>query len=193
MPSRNIELKARLADMAQARKIARRMASAYLGIEEQTDTYLQCRHGRMKLREIRSVAGATQQASLAPPDTGVCAQLIWYERPDETDAKGSDYILVEVSTERALQLRAEMGIQITVCKRREIFLCENVRIHLDEVVGLGSFLEFEAVLDENMDDALGHAQIAKLQAEFGIGRKDLVAGSYADLLGGASASTVWPV
>jgi len=33
-----------------------------------------------------------------------------------------------------------------VSKRREIYLWHNVRIHLDAVTGLGSFVEFEAVL-----------------------------------------------
>ncbi len=188
MPSRNIELKARLADMAQARKIALRLATACPGMEDQTDTYFQSRQGRMKLREIRR-----RKADPAPGESVWVAQLIWYERPDESEAKGSDYLLVEVSAERAGQLKAEMGIQIVVQKRREIFVHENVRIHLDEVAGLGSFLEFEAVLDESMDDACGHAQIAKLQAEFGIGSKDLVSGSYCDLMAGASASTGWPV
>jgi adenylate cyclase class IV len=44
-------------------------------------------------------------------------------------------------------------------QRREIYLYHNVRIHLDEVEDLGTFLEFEAVLGPNVDDALGRAQV----------------------------------
>ena len=44
-------------------------------------------------------------------------------------------------------LTAALGVRRVVDKRREIFLADNVRIHLDDVAGLGTFLEFEAVLD----------------------------------------------
>ena len=69
-----------------------------------------------------------------------------------------------------------------VVKNREIFLYHNVRIHLDEVDRLGSFLEFEAVLGPDVDDAKGHAQLDKLAAEFGIDPKNLLPGSYADMI-----------
>ncbi len=62
------------------------------------------------------------------------------------------------------------------------FLVDNVRIHLDDVESLGAFLEFEAVLGEDVDDARGHAQVASLAERFGIRRGDLVADSYGDLI-----------
>ncbi len=71
---------------------------------------------------------------------------------------------------------------MVVAKRREIFLHRNVRIHLDEVSGLDTFLEFEAVLDPSIDDAAGRAQVAALQAEFDIAPSDVLAASYSDLL-----------
>jgi predicted adenylyl cyclase CyaB len=44
------------------------------------------------------------------------------------------------------------GVHTIVEKKREIYLYENVRIHLDDVKNLGSFLEFEAVLDEKFNN-----------------------------------------
>ena len=41
---------------------------------------------------------------------------------------------------------------------------------LDEVEGLGSFLEFEAVIASADQDAQGREQVAWLTAEFGIDR-----------------------
>jgi predicted adenylyl cyclase CyaB len=172
--ARNIELKARLHDMAAAREVAQRVATASLGVQQQTDTYFQCRHGRLKLREIG----------------GQPAQLVSYERPDRNDAKGSDYQLIDIPDPAALKqaLSSAMGVHIVVEKLREIYLVDNVRIHLDDVAGLGEFLEFEAVLSADCDDAAGHRQLAELQAAFGIRQEDLLAGSYADLLATANQS-----
>ena len=71
---------------------------------------------------------------------------------------------------------------VVVRKRREILLRENVRIHLDAVDGLGTFLELEAVVDETHGDARCRAQVAELMAALGIGAAELIPASYADLL-----------
>jgi adenylate cyclase, class 2 len=176
-PARNIELKARLPNLDAARKIAQRVATAYLGVQEQTDTYFHCPQGRLKLREI--VDYGTQGSE--PPCR--IAQLISYDRPDEFDAKQSNYQIVEIDDPaRADALKREMGIRVVVAKRREIFLHHNVRIHLDEVSGLGTFLEFEAVLGPQVDAVTGRNQVAELQTEFGIRQADLLAASYSDML-----------
>ena len=78
-------------------------------------------------------------------------------------------------------LEAGLGIQVVVRKTRQLFLWENVRIHLDEVEGLGRFLEFEAVLEEGQEEADGYAQLKRLRSEFGIDDDDVVGGSYSDL------------
>lgn len=167
--NRNIELKARIADLSVARATAERLATQYVGVELQVDTYFVSAVGRLKLREI---------------DDRV-AQLVAYERPNHPDAKGSDYYLVSVAEPAALKqaLTAALGLRGVVRKRREIFLVDNVRIHLDEVDGLGTFLEFEAVLGPNIDDRRGQEQVAELREAFGIRSGDLLEGSYADMSG----------
>ncbi|MEX2140072.1 MAG: class IV adenylate cyclase [Pirellulales bacterium] len=170
-PSRNIELKARIADLSAARGTAERIATARPGHERQRDTYFACARGRLKLRKIE----------------GRPAQLIAYERADHPDAKASDYRLLELADEdTSVKLRelleAALGITVIVEKTREVFLHHNVRIHLDEVVGLGSFLEFEAVVAGAVDDAAAHTQVAWLQNEFGIAAADLMNNSYSDML-----------
>ena len=179
-PAKNIELKARLHQLSAAREIAQRLATANYGVERQTDTYFHCPAGRMKLREIEHfVVG--QDESTAP--TRRVAQLIWYERADQIDSKESTYQITEINDPaRIKQLKAEMSIRGVVAKRREIFLYENVRIHLDEVEGLGTFLEFEAVLGDGIDAAAGQSQVATLQKAFGISANDLLANSYSDML-----------
>jgi len=164
----NIELKARLASLDDARHIATRIATSRLPDEHQIDTYFPCKAGRLKLREI----------------VGVASQLIWYDRPDENDAKSSRYQIMPVHDPTALKhaLTAALGVWVAVDKHREIFLFKSVRIHLDRVARLGEFLEFEAVLDADSDRARGHELVGRLRAEFDIDDVALVAGSYSDLL-----------
>jgi predicted adenylyl cyclase CyaB len=166
---RNIELKARLADLPAARRIAQQIATKRLGVQQQVDTYFHCHNGRLKLRQI----------------DGLSAQLVWYARPDQHGPKASDYRLVPVANPETLKaaLAAALGVCGVVRKRREVFLVDNVRVHLDEVEGLGSFLEFEAVLGPHVDDQAGHAQLAGLIERFSIAPGDLVPRSYGEMIG----------
>lgn len=165
---RNIELKAWLTDLEAAREIAARLATKRLGVEHQIDTYFAAAHGRLKLRQTNGLANT----------------LIAYARADDAAAKPSDYHLVHVAHPETLKqaLAAALGVVGIVDKRREIFLVENVRIHLDDVAGLGRFLEFEAVLTPGITESQGYAQLATLQASFGIETAALCVGSYRDLL-----------
>lgn len=144
------------------------MATKHLGVQQQVDTYFRCHRGRLKLRQI----------------DGLSAQLVWYDRPDQKGPKPSQYLLVPVSNPETLKaaLAAGLGIQRVVAKRREVFLAGNVRIHLDEVTGLGDFVEFEAALGPGIDQPAARAQVDRLVDQFTIGPGDLLAGSYADML-----------
>ena len=165
---RNIEIKARLASLIVARAVAERLATEPPQVQHQVDTYFKVADGRLKLREIE----------------GAEPQLIWYRRSDQPNAKGSDYLLVPIVDSASLKeaLSGAVGIDVVVDKVREIYLHDNVRIHLDRVEGLGEFLEFEAVLSNAIDDVKGHEQLSWLLQQFSIAEKDLVATSYSNLL-----------
>ena len=110
--------------------------------------------------------------------------LIWYERPDTTGAKLSNYHLVPVgdATAGLAALTAAHGVRGVVRKQGEIFLWRNVRIHLDEVEGLGTFVEFEAVLGPQDTEAAARADLEMLRRELGLFSEEEEAASYADLL-----------
>jgi adenylate cyclase class IV len=57
-----------------------------------------------------------------------------------------------------------------------------VRIHLDEVDGLGVFLEFEAALSEKDGAEVSEGRLELLRRKMRIEERDLVAVSYSDLL-----------
>lgn len=171
-PRTNLEIKARCADLAAARAVAERLATRHVGTDEQTDTYFVTRKGRLKLRES-SLSGG---------------QLIPYLRPDRRGPSRSDYQILAVGDAAHLKrsLGEILGVHRVVRKRREIFLVDNVRIHLDEVDDLGTFLELEAVYDGSAaSEAEQQEKVGALMRELGVGEADLIDTSYEALLGRA--------
>jgi len=172
---RNVELKARDPDPARTLERALALGADDRGEITQRDTYFAAARGRLKLRE--------QETGGSP----LWDELIEYSRADSTDARTSTYRRVPVADVASLReaLDAAYGTLGTVTKRRRVLLWEGVRIHLDEVEGLGSYLELEAVAEVGSDLDAEHDKIERLRAEFGIEEDDLVATSYSDLLLGA--------
>jgi homotetrameric cytidine deaminase len=165
----NIELKARDPDPSETAARCLALGASDQGVLAQSDTYYASRRGRLKLRIEEGALGG---------------ELIAYGRPDAREASESRYVLATVAAadELAEALDAALGTVVVVCKRRRLFLWEGVRIHLDEVDGLGSFVEFEAVLPEAGDLATARAKVARLRTELGVADDALVAVGYADLL-----------
>ena len=79
-------------------------------------------------------------------------------------------------------LAASLGVRGVVRKQRLLYLVGNTRIHLDQVEGLGDFLEFEVVLSENDTLEQGQSIATELMTKLGIEAADLIEGAYIDLL-----------
>jgi predicted adenylyl cyclase CyaB len=169
--SANLEIKAPVADPAAFRAKASALATETVGVDDQVDTYFRVPHGRLKLRES-SLSGA---------------QLIPYQRPDDDGPRRADYQVLPVADPGGLKaLLGEMlGVHRVVRKRREIWLYQNVRIHLDAVGDLGDFMELEAVFDGTpAAEAEQQRKVAYLMKELGVSDVELIATSYEALLDG---------
>ncbi len=165
--ARNIELKARDLDPARSLRAALDLGAEDHGWLQQLDTYFKVPNGRLKLRE--------QERN---------AQLIYYERSDEAIERESHYRIVPVEDPDALKdsLAAALGILIAVEKSRRLLIWRNVRIHLDEVPGLGSFIELEAVAELHSDLRGEYLNVAKLREALHITDEHILAGGYSDEL-----------
>ena len=76
-----------------------------------------------------------------------------------------------------------MGIMVVINKEREIYFIDNIKIHLDRVKGLGTFLEIEAQSEEgDKSEELLNRQCVQLMDELGVRADNLVSDSYSDLL-----------
>jgi cytidine deaminase len=157
-PQRNLEIKARDADPRGSLELALELGAEDRGEIAQVDTYFGHANGRLKLREQ------------SPGD----AELIQYRRADEAGPRVSDYRLVAIGDADALReaLEAALGTLVVVKKNRRLLVWEGVRIHLDEVEGLGSFVELE--------DTGGGDRLDAVRAKLDI--QEPVAASYSDLL-----------
>jgi adenylate cyclase len=82
-------------------------------------------------------------------------------------------------------LAAVLPIRGVVKKRREVFMVGRTRVHLDQVEGLGDFLELEVVLAPEEPVEEGMAEAKGLLRILGIEEEMLVPGAYVDLLYGS--------
>lgn len=80
-------------------------------------------------------------------------------------------------------MKDAIGIKIVVIKTRDIYYIGNVKFHIDEITGLGSFVEIEAgnLLAPKTKTEL-EEQCNFYLHEFGISEEDLISESYSDML-----------
>jgi homotetrameric cytidine deaminase len=170
-PRRNVELKALDPDPVRSLATCRELGAEDRGVLRQRDTYFRTRAGRLKLRE-EEPGGAV---------------LIQYDRPDTAEARESRYRLTRVDDPDDLRasLDAALGTLVVVEKERRLLLWDGVRIHLDTVEGLGSFVELEGVAPPDSDLEPEREKVAHLQQALGIG--EVLTDSYSDQLLGPDA------
>jgi predicted adenylyl cyclase CyaB len=166
--TRNVEIKARTSDLAALRKGVAEMSDSGPELLVQRDTFYAVPKGRLKLREFGDGT----------------AELIYYERPDKIGPKTSRYTRTQIAD--ATSMRELLGqileTKAVVSKRREVFLVDNTRIHLDEVDNLGTFIELEVVLTKSQTDSDGERIAYDLMDRLGVRREDLIEQAYVDLL-----------
>jgi predicted adenylyl cyclase CyaB len=69
-------------------------------------------------------------------------------------------------------------------KTRTLYLIGRIRVHIDEVEWLGTFLEFEVVLRDVQTETEGKTIAERLMREFGIEKQRLIPEAYVDPMAG---------
>jgi predicted adenylyl cyclase CyaB len=161
----NVEVKIKLANPAAALSAVRALGAEDRGVLKQVDTYFQAPQGvRLKLRE--------QEPG------GI--QLIAYERPDISGLRTCNYRIYEAAANAGLKetLALALGTLRCVVKARHLFMLGRTRIHLDQVQGLGDFLELEVVLRDGESPADGEREAQEILRRIGLSAAPRIAGSY---------------
>lgn len=165
----NIEIKARCSKPGFVREWLNSHQAVFKGTDHQTDSYFQVKEGRLKLRE-----------------GNIENNLIYYRRANQEGPKASSFELLPVSDPAKMKaiLVAALGVKVVVEKKREIYFIDNVKFHIDEVPGLGHFVEIEAGnLTRDLDRSTLEAQCAHYMQMLNIQQQDLIDRSYSDMLG----------
>jgi predicted adenylyl cyclase CyaB len=164
----NIEIKARVINFPALQQRAEKMSDSPCQVIPQEDTFFNCPHGRIKLRELSPQHG----------------QLVFYLRKDTAGPKHSDYKIFE--TDKPAQLKLILaqayGVRGVISKVRYLYMVGQTRIHLDDVLGLGKFMELEVVLRPDQTDEQGQAIAEDLMQKLGILSANLIEGAYMDLM-----------
>ncbi|HVO26842.1 MAG TPA: class IV adenylate cyclase [Candidatus Margulisiibacteriota bacterium] len=165
---RNVEIKAHIASVAALASKAAAIADQGPIEIAQDDTFFRCDAGRLKLRAFSADQG----------------ELIFYRRANQQGPKESFYVRSPTSDPESLRelLSLAYGPVGRVLKQRTLFVVGRTRIHLDQVVGLGHFLELEVVLEDHESPEAGVHEAHEIMARLGVEPSQLIKGAYVDLL-----------
>jgi predicted adenylyl cyclase CyaB len=126
----NLELKVKLNSFNPIKKTLLELNARYSGILNQTDIYYKITGGLLKLRIENGVQS-----------------IIKYKRDEKSSNRFSNYHILELSSGDARKFFKDvLEIEAVVIKKRYLYIYDNTRIHLDNVKGLGYFLELESLV-----------------------------------------------
>lgn len=164
---KNIEIKARITNYEKVKRLVEELCPIPIQTEQQADTFFNTPKGRLKLRESDDKSA-----------------LIYYDRPNSFEPIQSDIVISFIENPSTLKsvLSKSIGIRGIVNKKRILYKYEQTRIHLDDVKGLGKFIELEVVLKSDQTLKDGEMIANKLMDKFGIQKTDLIDVAYIDLI-----------
>jgi len=162
----NIEFKAELRNIDAARRQCGLVKARRQWAARQVDTYYRLPDGRLKRREV----------------AGKSAEWIFYHRPDRISPRMSNYTILTDEQARRRWGAFSLREWLVVAKTRELWLVSGVRIHLDEVEQLGTFIEFEAIVTRDCDVQDCHQIISQMRERFAPVIGEPLSVGYSDLL-----------
>ena len=170
MEANIFEIKCRINDPAKKHKQLLGLGASFKGVDHQIDTYFKVDIGRLKLRE-----GNIENT------------LIRYHRTEVESIKQSQVIFQALPAETVFGIKSVLkdsnGIWKVVDKQRGIYFIDNIKFHIDQVEGLGDFMEIEAIdtdgsrnSSELEKQCSSYVQLLQLDSSRFIGK------SYSDLI-----------
>ncbi len=182
----NVEYKAELRDAPLARVICAQIGASLAARLAQTDTYYKLADGRLKKRCATDLDGGSADAGGRSNGVALPDEYIFYARDNVAKPRLSQFKIYTPSEALERFGRVDPGPPwIVVKKTREVWMFEHVRIHLDEVEGLGNFLELEAMVSRQNGVEKCHEMVAKLRADLLPALGEPISTSYSDLLANA--------
>lgn len=165
-----MEIKAIFPELDLARKRLSKVGGKYIGTFRQVDVYFKVKKGRLKIRNV---------------DNSDVSQLVYYTRADVKGPKKSEIILVKLDKkegEKLKEILAEiLGVRTIIKKTRGIYEYRGARVHLDDVEGLGRFIEIEFPISPGRKEEECRKIVEEIMEELEISKQALLEVSYSDL------------
>jgi adenylate cyclase class IV len=169
---RNIDFKAELREPDLARGILRTLGAMFIVSLEQRDTHFRLPDGRLMRRE------ATDEPT----------EWIFYHRNDGSRPRLCTFTML--TDEQARTRWGTRGLEpwLTIVKQREMWLTKEAAIALDDVPGLGRFLEITAMVGADVDLLECHRRVHTLRDHLDPALGEPISLSYADLIAADQAN-----
>ena len=143
----NLELKVKLKSFSGVNKLLKEINAVFVKTLNQKDVYYKNHGELLKLR----IENGEQS-------------IIKYLRDEKGSDRFSDYEVLDFKNGNAEKFFNKIfKIEAVVQKKRQLFMFDNTRVHLDLVKGLGNFLELETlVINGKADAKKRYSEIIKL-------------------------------
>jgi len=162
--AKNLELKTSVRSHIPYRKILQEIGAGFRGIINQCDIYYKSPNGLLKLRLYEKEA-----------------ELIQYNRDESGKTRWSNYEILKLDPVTASEFLEKLfKVETIVKKKRELWLFDNSRIHLDNVKNLGKFLEIETLVLNGNAEAKKRFNFIKDQLK--LNSAEQILSSYRDLM-----------
>lgn len=163
----NVEVKYELRDPALCRVILARLGARLAATIRQRDTYFRVPDGRLKKRETEE--GGTE--------------WILYHRLNRPSPRLSHFTIFTDAEALARFGQQPLPVWVIIEKSREVWLLREVRLHIDDVEGLGKFFEIEALVTPRQHVGLCRREVQRIVKELGgVVLGGAIAGGYSDML-----------
>ncbi|MBY0309295.1 MAG: CYTH domain-containing protein [Phycisphaerales bacterium] len=106
---------------------------------------------------------------------------MFYHRENAPRARASRFTIYSEDQARAHFGPSELPVWVRVVKARDVYMHSGVRIHLDQVEGLGTFIEFEALVTPQFPEHACHQAVELLKQALTPIMGELLSHSYCDM------------
>ena len=162
----NVEVKYELRDMDLCRSIIRRLGASHVSTVSQRDTYFRVPDGRLKKRESE----------------GEPVEWVFYHRQNRITPRLSHFTIYSEQEALTRFGTNPLPVLVLVDKLRELWMKDQLRLHLDDVHGLGRFFEIEALVTPRQHVGDCHRLIGELVKQLAPILGEPISLSYSDMI-----------
>ncbi len=136
-------------------------------------------------RDFRKTDEALRVRKSLNLDRGYVKYYITYKGPKMDDiSKTREEIEIQVSDgENAKRIFEKLGFKpiMPITKIREVYIRDGIEVSIDEIEGIGTFIEFEKIVESESEKSNAMNDLLNLMKSLNISKNNLIKTSYLEL------------